>query len=153
VRVLAIAFLLAACGPKHAAPPPDDDDDLSELEPPLEQPAVCTANSPDRWTEDVEPPAGATEIEVRQQTACNSVMPKLTACAVEDACTKLEPGKVHELDLENTAPIHARELLKTCKATPMSSRQVRVYEVCFAQEPECGPLAACLENARAATAE
>lgn len=147
MRRLAILILLAACGPKHASPPPDDD--LSELEPPLEKPAVCTANDPQRWRDEVGPSEddGDTELARRQNAACDAVMPKLTSCAVEDACTKMEPGKLHELDLEKTAPIHLRENLKTCKDSSMSSRQVRVYEVCFEAETECGPLAACLENA------
>jgi hypothetical protein len=31
----------------------------------------------------------------------------------------------------------------------MSSRQVRVLEVCFKQETECGPLTECLKNLEA----
>lgn len=142
-RWLVILAFAAACGPKHTDPPPDDDD-----LPDLTGKPVCESNSPERWTADVTPPDGDTEIARRQQAACNQVMPVLTACAVSDACEKMEPDKLAELDLENTAPIHARENLKKCKGTPMSSHQVRVYEVCIREEQgDCAALAACLENA------
>jgi hypothetical protein len=48
--------------------------------------------------------------------------------------------------IEETAPIHTREFLRKCKSSTLSSRQVRVYEVCDHEETECGPLVACLDN-------
>jgi hypothetical protein len=88
-----------------------------------------------------------TELKRRQYAACERLIPRLTECAVADAKANLSPEALAELDLENTAPVHTRENLKKCKQGELSSRQVRVYEVCDREETECGPLAACLENA------
>lgn len=151
-RALLLLCVLAACGPKHASPPPaDDEDDLSALKPPPGPEGVCEANTPEHWASQVELSNGVgdTEIERRQNAACDKVMPKLTACAVEDACAKMAPKDLEELDLEHTAPVHLTKNLEQCMGSPMSSRQVRVYEVCSAEETECGPLAACLEHAKA----
>jgi hypothetical protein len=35
----------------------------------------------------------------------------------------------------------------------MSSRQVRVLEVCFKEEQECGPLMSCLDHLKAQPAK
>jgi hypothetical protein len=91
-----------------------------------------------------------TELERRRDTACEQVGPKLTACAVADARVELDAGRMpkKEFDL-NTAPEVQRknteESVKACEV-PMSSRQVRVLEVCFKEEQECGPLADCLTH-------
>lgn len=129
----AAALVLAACGPKSSSGSGEGDtlpDDLSKPQTELEP-----------------PPKPQTELERRQAAACEQLGPRITECAVEDARAKLPPEKLAELDLENTAPVHTREFIKNCVAQPMSSRQVRVYEVCQAEETECGPLLACLEHA------
>ena len=132
-RLTLLLVLLAGC-PKHAStPPPDDDDTLPD--PPGTKP-------------EPEPPAPTTELERRQYAACDRVIPRLTQCAVEDARARMDPDELAKLDLEHTAPIHTRENLKKCKNGYMSSRQVRVYEVCDREETECGPLVTCLDNAK-----
>jgi hypothetical protein len=90
-----------------------------------------------------------TPIEQRRDAACEQLGPKLTACAVEDARANLTAGKSDKAQLErDTAPAvqhkNTEEFLKACKATPYSSRQVRVLEVCFREETRCGPLLDCL---------
>jgi hypothetical protein len=94
-----------------------------------------------------------TEIERRRDSACETLGPRITACAVEDAKAQLAAGKVKQKDFDaNTAPDVQRrnteEFIKACNApkTPYSSRQVRVLEVCPQQETRCEPLLACLEN-------
>jgi len=52
-----------------------------------------------------------------------------------------------ELDIEKTAPLHTREFIKRCKQQTLSSRQVRVYEVCVREETACAALLSCLDNA------
>jgi hypothetical protein len=71
-------------------------------------------------------------------------------CAVDDARAELEAGRMTQQDFEkNTASeIRAKlgsEWMKACRVE-MSSRQVRVLEVCFKEESACGPLLSCLEH-------
>jgi predicted small lipoprotein YifL len=93
-----------------------------------------------------EPGDDRTEIERRRDAACEELGPRLTACAVEAA-------ELKELDLDNTAPVHTREAIDDCKSRDLSSRQVRVYEVCLREETACEPLAACLDHAKPEAAE
>lgn len=90
---------------------------------------------------------GGTEIERRRDAACEALGPRMTACAIADARATMTPEELAKLDVEQVATIHTREFVKDCKAHPMSSRQVRVYEVCMREETACEPLIACLENA------
>ena len=143
-----LLLVLVACGPKKQ-PNPVPDDDLEALDGPEGKPAICASNSPEHWTDEVTPPEGDTEIQRRQHAACNAVVPTMTACAVTDACENMEPKELNKLDVEPTAKVHARENLKSCLGTPMSTHQVRVYEVCYEEEQnDCAALAACLENAQ-----
>jgi len=87
-----------------------------------------------------------TELQRRQDAACERVMPRLTACAVEDARRKLTPEQFKKEQIEEAAPVHTREYTRKCKAQQLSSRQVRVYEVCDREEKECAGLVACLDN-------
>jgi hypothetical protein len=95
-----------------------------------------------------------TEIERRRDEGCERVAKKVTQCAVDDAKADLAAGKVSQKDFEqNTAPKWQAELtakyVEGCREKPLSSRQVRVLEVCFREEgenAECEPLLACLEN-------
>lgn len=91
-----------------------------------------------------------TELERRRDAACEKVGARLTACAVEDARAELAARKTTQQEFEaNTAPDilrkHTDEFVKACKV-PMSSRQVRVLEVCDREESECGPLTDCLTH-------
>lgn len=92
-----------------------------------------------------------TEIEKRRDAACETLGPKMTACAVEDAKRDLAAGKVKQKDFDaNTSKdVQAKnteEFVKACEKTPYSSRQVRVLEVCQREETQCEPLLACLDN-------
>lgn len=93
-----------------------------------------------------------TELQIRQGAACEELGPRLTACAVADARATMTPAELAELDVEKTAAVHTEEFIKECTHAQMSSRQVRVYEVCAREETECEPLLACLDNANAPAA-
>jgi len=90
------------------------------------------------------------ELERRRDTACEQLQPRLVQCAVDDARAELEAGRMTKQDFDiNTSPdVRAKlgdEWMKACQVE-MSSRQVRVLEVCFKEEADCGPLLACLEH-------
>jgi hypothetical protein len=97
-------------------------------------------------------PAGAephTPIERRRDAACDQLGPKITACAVDDAKADLAAGKISKADFDrDTAPAvrtkNTEKFVDECKGHAYSSRQVRVLEVCFHDEPRCGPLLDCL---------
>jgi len=89
-----------------------------------------------------------TEIEKRRDAACDELAPRMTQCALEDAKAAHAAGKVSKADFErDTAPgvlaKNTEEGKKACKVQ-MSSRQVRVLEVCLKEETQCGPLFDCL---------
>ncbi len=124
---IGFAILLGACGSKTSGGGDTLPEDLRA--------GPADAGSP------------ASELEARQGAACEALGPRLTACAIADARATMSPQELAELDIENTSRIHTREFVKSCNAQSMSSRQVRVYEVCMAEESECGALTACLGNA------
>jgi hypothetical protein len=97
---------------------------------------------------DPDPTPTRTELQARQAAACEQAGPRLTDCAIADAKASLPPEEVAKLDLEKTRPIHTREFIKECSEGYMSSRQVRVYEVCLREEAACDALLACLDNAK-----
>jgi hypothetical protein len=132
-----LVLALAAC-PKRASPPVEDDDTLPDP----------GTGSPGGTQGEPEPPPPETELQRRQYAACDRVIPRLTACAVEDARRNLSPEEFEKEQIEEAAPIHTREYTRKCKNNYMSSRQVRVYEVCDREETDCEPLVACLENAK-----
>jgi hypothetical protein len=139
-RLLPLLFVILAACPKKAAPVEDDT---------LPDPVPGGGVGPGHVTEgEPEPPPPETELQKRQYAACELVIPRLTACAVADAKAKMSAEEYAKLDVEHTAPIHTRENVKKCKRDYMSSRQVRVYEVCDREETECEPLVACLDNAK-----
>lgn len=92
-------------------------------------------------------PPGPSELERRQAAACEALGPRLTECAIADARATMTPEALAELDIEKTAPVHTREFIASCTADTLSSRQVRVYEVCMREERECAPLLECLRHA------
>jgi hypothetical protein len=90
-----------------------------------------------------------TALERRRDAACDQLGPKLTTCAVEDARADLAAGKIDQAQLaRDTAPAIQRknteDFARACKGTTYSSRQLRVLEVCFRDEPACAPLLDCL---------
>jgi len=107
--------------------------------PPGEPSSGASASAPDPRT----------PIERRRDAACDQLAPKITACAVEDARADLAAGTIDRRQLEiDTAPgvqrKHTDEFARACKAARYTSRQVRVLEVCFRQEPACPALLDCL---------
>lgn len=93
----------------------------------------------------VAPPADPrTPLERRRDAACEQIQPRLTACAVEDARATLSADQLATLKPDELRAAHRSEFLDQCRGSAMSSRQVRVLEVCFREETACGPLAACL---------
>lgn len=121
---------IAACGGKQQPPPSNGDRG--------DEPAGAVA--------DTRPP-----IEQRRDAACDQLGPKLARCAVEDSRALLAAGKITQAKFdEATKPGVERALAedwrKKCRQGYMSSRQVRVLEVCFREETACAPLEACLAN-------
>ena len=87
-----------------------------------------------------------TPIELRRDAACEELGPRLTDCAIADARATMTAEELAKLDLEKTAPRNTEEFIAACKRQQLSSRQVRVYEVCLREETECEPLIACLDH-------
>ena len=108
--------------------------------------ASASASDDDTLTETA--PANDTPIHKRRNAACDKVGAKLAACAVEDTKNdKAHPPTADELrDLDKTAAIDKREYVKGCVAQEMSSRQVRVMEVCLEQATACEAFVTCLDN-------
>ncbi len=94
-----------------------------------------------------------TELEIRRDASCEALGPRLTACAVAEARRTMTAEELAKLDLEKTAPVHSEEFTTECKRQQLSSRQVRVYEVCLVEETECDPLVTCLDNVAPTAAE
>lgn len=114
--------------------------------------AACSSSSRTPTTvENRDPEPVGTELERRRDAACESLAPRLTECAIADARATMSAEEFAKLDIEKTAPIHTEKFLEACKGQAMSSRQVRVYEVCQREERECEPLIACLDNANPQT--
>jgi hypothetical protein len=117
--------------------------------------AACGAKQPTQNGQGSAEPIGVvkdtrTPIERRRDAACDQLGPKLTQCALEDAKRDFASGKVSKADFDkDTDPgllnKHTEKWLKGCKVE-MSSRQVRVLEVCYKEETECDPLADCLKH-------
>jgi hypothetical protein len=121
--------LLAACGPKHT-------DTVGNSTGSGETPAAPDNRKP---------------IEKRRDAACETLGPKITACAVEDAKAALAEGKVskEQFDKDTASGVQKKnteEFIDACRKSDYSSRQVRVLEVCQKEETECGPLLSCLDN-------
>ncbi len=131
IRGAALWLAIAACGGPQPPPPSNGGGD---------DPAGVVRDT-------------RTPFERRRDAACEQLGPKLAQCAVEDSRAMLADGKITQQQFEeNTKPEIQRALAakwrKTCRAGYMSSRQVRVLEVCFREETECAPLEACLANLR-----
>jgi hypothetical protein len=92
-----------------------------------------------------------TPIQRRQDDACTDVGKKLTDCALSDAKAAFAAKQISkgEFDAATEPAVlekHTQKYVEGCTEKPLSSRQVRVLEVCFREEPECGPLEDCLKN-------
>jgi len=130
IRLMLVSLLLAGACAKQAAPADDTlPDDLSPR------------------TDESATPEPATELDARRDAACETLGPRMTACAIEDARATMSADELAKLDVEHTAPIHTREFVRSCQTQALSSRQVRVYEVCLREETACDALIKCLDNA------
>lgn len=131
MKNLVFVVALAACGSKSSTP-------------------IANAGSGD--TEPAGPVTDSrTDLEKRRDAACQTLGPRITACAVEDAKQELAAGKVKQKDFDaSTSPDVQRkntdEFIEACEKAQYSSRQVRVLEVCQREESQCEPLLACLDN-------
>jgi len=132
MKNLMILLALAACGPKKT-------NNVSNT---TEGSGSATAATDTR-----------TAIEKRRDAACETLGPKVTQCALDDAKKALAAGQVKQKDFdESTKPAilkkNTEEFIAKCQhpKTEYSSRQIRVLEVCQEQESQCEPLLACLDN-------
>jgi hypothetical protein len=90
-----------------------------------------------------------TPFEKRLDAACKALEPKIVDCTVADAKASLDAGKLSQAqfdDLTQPGILHklADEWEEKCDRRDRSSRQVRVFEVCYREEHECAPLLDCL---------
>jgi len=128
MKLVALVIALAACGGSQQPPPNTDEP---------------TAQPP--------PHAARTPFEQRRDAACKQLGPKLTQCAVEDAKADLDAGKVsaEQFKRDTDSRVLAKnteEFVDKCTTGDMSSRQVRVLEVCYRDAPDCAQLRECLKN-------
>lgn len=131
--VIVLSVAAAACGSKQSPP---------------------VANSGSGDTGSATAPAdNRTEIEKRRDSACEHLGPRITACAVEDAKKALAAGDIKQKQYDDITRSevlkkNTAEFVEKCEkpATPYSSRQIRVLEVCPSSESECDPLMTCLDN-------
>lgn len=90
------------------------------------------------------------EIVRRRETACEALRPRMVQCTVENAKRELAAGRITQATFESiTAPEildkQGDNWMEKCNVD-LSSRQVRVLEVCHREETECDPLLSCLEH-------
>ena len=135
MKNFAFVLLLVACGPKHSSTVGNTTGSGAGGEDPYPGPVKDTR----------------TEIEKRRDVACETLGPRITACAHEDAKAEYAAGKVGKAEYEkNTAPevlnANTKKFVESCRQQPYSSRQVRVLEVCQKEESECGPMLSCLDH-------
>lgn len=126
MKSFVLIAVLAACGGKPAPQEP-----LGPAEPP--GPVTDTR----------------TELEKRLDAACKALEPKIVECTVDDAKAAHAAGTLSKAQLDDLTrpPILeklAAEWEDKCDRRERSSRQVRVLEVCYREEQECGPLLDCL---------
>ena len=135
MKHFAFVLLLAACGPKHSSTVGNSTGSGGSGEDPYPGPVKDTR----------------TEIEKRRDVACDTLGPKITSCAHEDAKADYAAGKVSKAEYEKNTTrevldANTKKFVEACRDQPYSSRQVRVLEVCQKEESECGPLLSCLDN-------
>lgn len=124
----AVVALVTACGPKQTATPTNNVGSGAGSN-------TDVGNFKDTRT----------EIEKRRDAACEQLQPTLTECAIADAKASLSKEEYAKLKPEELRTAHKKKFIEECEVD-MSSRQVRVLEVCFKEEKECGPLSECLRN-------
>ena len=85
-----------------------------------------------------------TAIHQRRDAACEALGPRLTQCAIDDAKARNDQEALKDID--KVAPLNTKKFVEQCESSEMSSRQVRVLEVCGQQAPDCAELDRCLAN-------
>jgi hypothetical protein len=96
-------------------------------------------------------PDARTPFQRRRDAACDQLAPRLVACAVADSQAQRAAGAITQAQLEEATRPEVRAALaadwrKRCRDGELSSRQVRVLEVCDREETACEPLLACLRH-------
>jgi hypothetical protein len=113
---------------------------------------ACTPSSPATTTTTPPPPTDTrTPIEKRRDEGCVKVGKMSARCAVEDSNQRFAKGEItkteHEQAIEpKIVRALADKYTSECRHIDMSSRQVRVMEVCMREETECGPWQSCIAN-------
>ena len=136
MRLALLAIALTACGGAQQPPPSNGEGSAGPT------PVAHDTRTP---------------FEQRRDAACNQIAPRLTSCAVDDAKADLDAGKsTPEQYKQDTDPRvlkkNTQEFIDKCTGwRDMSSRQVRVLEVCNQQAPSCGELRDCLKNLQPAS--
>jgi hypothetical protein len=130
MRSAALWLAIAACGGTQPPPPSNGG----------------SSDEPAGVVKDTRPP-----IVQRRDAACDQLGPKLARCAVEDSRAMRAAGKITQAQFDEAMKPGGERALaedwrKKCRQGYMSSRQVRVLEVCFRAETACAPLEACLAN-------
>jgi hypothetical protein len=131
MKTLLLVLAIAACGGKQTPAPSNG--------------SAGSGSAP------VEVKDDRTELQKRLATACEAVGTKVTECAVEDAKAMLADGKITQKVYDESTTFDVRkknteEFVKKCDVPTMSSRQVRVLEVCHKEEQQCGPFLDCLSH-------
>jgi hypothetical protein len=130
VKLAVIALLFAAaCGPGS-------------------KPATTTPDPDPAPPKDTRPP-----LLQRRDAACKALAPRITQCALDDSKIAAQNGEITQKTLtEISAPEilakNSKNFIEKCEV-PVSSRQLRVLEVCDREAPTCPELLSCLENLKA----
>ena len=91
------------------------------------------------------------QLRQRQDAACQAAGTRITDCAVADALATMTPAELareHMVgdDLEWKKSENTKHFVEACTKAELSSRQVRVYEVCMHEASACDPYLDCLEH-------
>ncbi|HTJ47296.1 MAG TPA: hypothetical protein VL463_34590 [Kofleriaceae bacterium] len=110
--------------------------------------AACGGSKPAPANPTPPPDAAAapadTAIHQRRDAACEALGPRLTQCAIDDAKARNDQEALKDID--KVAPLNTKKFIEQCESSEMSSRQVRVLEVCGKEAPDCAELDRCLAN-------
>lgn len=114
--------------------------------------AACAGGS--SGTTAQEPPLSnsrSVELDAAQDAACQRLAPKVTDCAIEDARATMSPQDFADMarDLDELADRNSEQYIDHCTRSPMSRRQLEVYEQC-ALDVTCEEFLACTDRAKPA---
>ena len=91
----------------------------------------------------------AAQLQASQDAACQRVVPKVTDCAIESARTEMSAERFAELarDIEELAARNSEQYIDQCTRSPMSARQIAVYDGCRLDVP-CEQFLSCVDRAK-----